>query len=196
MRLRSAARSLFDSFSSLLHRARLAQRGTRRFDGLHAPVEVVTDEFGVPHIYADNTDDLFFAQGWVTARDRLFQIDYNRHAARGRISEVVGLRELPWRSLTVHLQNKNTLELDVMLRAFGIEKAARESLPLHSEAARGVLSAYTAGVNAYLAEHPTTIEHKLLGRQPPPWSELDSLVLLKAMGFELNYSWRAILLAA
>src|SRR5687767_8418859 len=118
MRLQSPFRSLFDGFTGLVHRARVARRpATQKLAGLRGPVELVTDGWGVPHIWADYTDDLFFAQGYVTARDRLFQIDYNRHAARGRLAEMLGLRPLPWRSLTVHLEGRTTLDADVMLRA-------------------------------------------------------------------------------
>jgi penicillin amidase len=58
--------------------------------GLKEPVEILRDKWGVPHIYAKNADDLFFAQGWITAKDRLFQIDLWRRAGTGKLSEVLG----------------------------------------------------------------------------------------------------------
>ena len=97
MRLNSPLRNFFDGLRSLIYQRQLAKRPkVHRFIALEKPVEVITDHWGVPHIYAQTATDLFFAQGFVTARDRLFQLDYNRHAIRGRLCELVGRKTLPW----------------------------------------------------------------------------------------------------
>ena len=194
MRLSGSARSLFEGVRSVLHAARLSRRPrTLRLEGLKGKVEILTDTWGVPNIYADHEEDLFFAQGYVTARDRLFQLDYNRHGARGRLCELLGERPLPWQGLTVHLKEKTTFDVDVMLRTFGLERCAQRSTELLSPHARRIVEAYTAGINARLAELPWTLEHRVLGRQAPPWVASDTLVMTKAIAFELNYAWRSIL---
>jgi penicillin amidase len=66
--------------------------GTIRLSGLHRPVQVIRDRWGVPHIYAENSQDLFFAQGYVHAQDRLWQMEFNRRIGHGRLSEIFGHR--------------------------------------------------------------------------------------------------------
>src|SRR6476659_2343129 len=102
-----------------------SQTVTHTLRGLHDVVEVRTDDLWVPHVYARHQDDLFFAQGYLTARDRLFQMDYNRHAAAGRLCELVGRRPVPWRDTTVHLKERTTYDVDVFLRTFGLARPAR-----------------------------------------------------------------------
>ncbi|HET6344254.1 MAG TPA: penicillin acylase family protein, partial [Myxococcota bacterium] len=180
---------------------RLAQRltpgrraVTHTLGGLRDTVEVRTDRWGVPHIHAAHRDDLFFAQGYITARERFFQMDYNRHAAAGRICELVGRRPVPWRDSTVHLEERTTYDVDVFVRAFGLAHAARASHEVHSAEARDIVAAYTAGVNAYVAEGVPSLEHRLLGLPVRLWEPHDAMLMLKAVAFELNFSWRAILL--
>src|SRR5437660_5663601 len=89
--------------------------------GLHEPVEIITDRYGVPHIYAQNEDDLFFAQGYVHAYERLWQMELNRHISSGRLSEIFG--EL-------------ALETDRFARRLGMHRAADNAarqLPAHSK---------------------------------------------------------------
>lgn len=195
MRVQGISRRLWGALGRMQQAAQsLGRIGTRRMRGLHGEVEILTDNYGVPHIYAQHREDVFFAQGYVTARDRLFQLDYNRHGARGRLCELVGRQSVPWQGLTVHLKDRTTLDVDVMLRTFGLEEAARRSLEICSPEARLVLDAYTAGVNAYLARQPWSLEHRILRLPPKPWTNLDSVVLIKAIAFELNYAWRAVLM--
>jgi len=197
MRLKSPARGVFDIIRATFSAGRRARRPSRCvLEGLSGPVEVRTDARGVAHITAEDQHDLFFAQGYVTARDRFFQMDFNRYAASGRMSELLGRRTLPWRDLTVHLKEKTTVDVDVMMRTFGIARAARASLPLHSQDSRDLLAAYAAGVNAFVATGWRSIEHRLLRFRSGPWTEVDSLTLVRAMAFELNFAWRSILLGA
>jgi penicillin amidase len=189
---RAGARLLGRLFRGRGHRP----TGIRKVAGLRGRVEVLTDQFGVPSIQGDRLHDLFFAQGYLTAQERFFQMDYGRQAMAGRLSELIGNRPLPWRSMTVHLKERSTLDADLMLRTFGMRRAAEASLPLHSPDARAILEAYSEGVNLYLGTHGPTIEHRLLRVRPEPWTPIDSLSLIRGMAFQLNFAWRAILLSA
>ncbi len=165
-------------------------------EGLTTPVEVLTDDYGVAHLYAANSYDLFLAQGYVTARDRLFQMDFTRHVARGRLAELVGEKPVPWRDMTVQMRGFDTLDADVLLRSIGITEAAEASLPLHSADTRAMLEAYAAGVNAYIATGERTLEHKLLNASVAPWTPVDSILMFKAIGLELSPAWRSALFGA
>ena len=103
--------------------------------GLQAPVEIIRDGWGIPHIRATTENDVFFAQGFVTAQDRLWQMDYDRQRALGRWSKLVGAAGLAE---------------DRLMRPFALERAARADYAVSSPAARAMLDSYTAGVNRML----------------------------------------------
>ena len=103
--------------------------------GLKGQVEVLRDSFGVPNIYADNPEDLFLAQGYVQAQDRFFEMDFRRHLAAGRLSELFG---------------KSQLETDAYVRTLGWRRVAEQELALLAPSTRRYLDAYAAGVNAYI----------------------------------------------
>ncbi len=139
--------------------------------GTQEPVEVVFDSLHIPHVFAKNEHDLFFAQGYLTAHDRLWQMEFQTHAAAGRLSEIVGER---------------ALELDRYNRRLGMGFAAEKSIAfmLSDSATKQVLLAYTAGVNAYIAglkpaNYP--LEYKLLGYAPEPWQPIKCAYFLKYM---------------
>jgi penicillin amidase len=100
-----------------LHRAVPQTEGTLKVEGLQAEVKVYRDKNGVPHIEAQNTHDLYIAQGYITAQDRLFQMDLSRRQASGTLSEVVG---------------KAAVDKDKFFRAFGLRRAAEASLSGYS----------------------------------------------------------------
>ena len=104
--------------------------GDERLPGLHERVDVLRDKYGVPHIFASDQHDLFFAQGYVTAQDRLWQMDVYRRAAQGRLAEVLG---------------EPGLESDRFMRTLGLGRAARLDLSVISDEARGFLEAYMEG---------------------------------------------------
>src|SRR5437868_9093423 len=119
----------------LMRRPLPKRRGTLHLQGLHEPVEILTDRYGVPHIYAQNEDDLFFAQGYVHAQDRLWQMELNRRTGSGRLSEIFG---------------EVAIEADRICRRLGMHRAAMAEearLPEHN---RRILDAYACGVNAYI----------------------------------------------
>jgi penicillin G amidase len=151
--------------------------GTIATSGISAPVDVVRDAQGVPHIRAKSLDDLAFAQGYVTAQDRLWQMDLSRRLARGELSEIFG---------------KQTLEYDIENRTLGLAETADQGVSGLDPASQRVLSAYARGVNDFIASHPNRlpIEFVLLHYKPRPWREADSIGVALNMAKTLNTSWR------
>jgi penicillin amidase len=141
--------------------------------GLAAPVAVVRVPPGVPHLYAASAHDLFFAQGYVHAQDRLWQMEMNRRAGDGELSALFGAA---------------TLDADRALRVLGIRRAAERDWQVLSPAARAALAAYAGGVNAFLATHRgrLPIEFTLLSDEPRPWTPVDSLTWGKLMALNLS----------
>jgi penicillin amidase len=157
--------------------------GTITISGLTEPVEVIRDRWGVPHIYAADLGDLAFAQGYVHAQDRLWQMELNRRLARGRLSEIFG---------------KVTLDMDRFVRTVGISRAAAKDLERLSEESRSVLDAYCRGVNSYLEANirKLPLEFVLLGFRPEPWELLDSLAWIKMQAWYLSENWSTEVLNA
>ncbi len=142
--------------------------GTLHIKGLAAPVQVLRDRWGVPHIYAQGNHDLVFAQGFVQAQDRLWQMEINRRVAAGRLSEIIGEELLP---------------VDRLLRAFGMARAAREELTHFLPEEMELLNAYADGVNAFIQSHldRLPLEFHVLGVIPEPWRPEDSIGWAKVM---------------
>ncbi len=151
--------------------------GTIRVPELRARVEVRRDEHGVPHIRAESLEDVFFAQGYVTAQDRLFQMDLNRRLAMGQLSEILG---------------KSMLRLDIESRTLGFPEVAARAARALDPQARQRMNAYAAGVNAFIASHKgrLPIEFILLGYTPRPWRAEDSFGVALNMSKSLNNTWR------
>jgi penicillin amidase len=156
----------------------LAQtQGEIRLAGLAAPVEILRDRYGIPHIYAQSIADAVFALGFVHAQDRLWQMEMNRRLGAGRLSEVVG---------------PGGLETDRFLRTLGIRRAAEANLGALDEETRALLAAYAAGVNAFLATDPVLpLEFWLTGVRPEPWTPADSVSWIKMMAWDLGGNWRS-----
>ena len=153
--------------------------GEIRLTGLVGPVDVYRDENGIPHIYASSTQDLFFAQGYVHAQDRFWQMDFWRHIGGGRLSEMFG---------------SATVETDMFLRTLGFEEiVAREIQQLDGET-RIALESYASGVNAFLADHQgssLSLEYvilKLINADyvPEPWQIQHTLTWAKMMAWDLG----------
>jgi penicillin G amidase len=147
--------------------------------GLVGTVEVKRDSYGVPHIYADNPEDLFLAQGYIQASDRFYEMDFRRHLAAGRLSELYG---------------PSQVEADSYIRTLGWRRVADEELALLSASTRRYLDAYASGVNAYIRGKPAadlSLEYSVLGvegldYQPEQWRAGDSVSWLKAMAWNLG----------
>ncbi len=144
--------------------------GNLPLPGLIAPVTVHRDEKGMAYIYARNMEDLILAQGFVTAQDRLFQMEFTRLFASGRIGELVGAK---------------ARALDVRMRTLGFYRNARKHAALLNSETRTFLQKYVDGVNAFIATRSENIhlEFKLTGIKPSPWDIVDSLTIIYFMGW-------------
>ena len=164
---------------ALVHRPLPQTEGTLELPGLTGDVEVVRDEHGIPQIYADTTEDLMRAQGFVHAQERFFEMDVRRHATAGRLAELFG---------------DDALETDAYVRTMGWRHVAQEELALIKPATRNALEAYADGVNAYLADRAPSeiaLEYTVLNLggldyRPDEWKPVDSLAWLKAMAWDLR----------
>ena len=144
---------------------------------LHGPARVLRDVDGMPHIYAQDEHDAIFLQGWVTAQDRLFQIDVIRRQASGTLAELVGAGP-----------GNSVLGSDIELQTIGLRRAAKRSLDAMSPEMRAALEAYAKGVNAWVARNPLPQQYSLLQvTRFAPWTALDSAVVGKALAFQLSF---------
>jgi acyl-homoserine lactone acylase PvdQ len=160
--------------------------GTLAVAGLIAPVRVIRDAWGVPHIYAASQDDLFFTQGFVQAQDRLFQMDLWRRAALGRLSEVLG---------------PNFIERDAMTRRIQYRGDPDADWASYGPDARAIAGAFVRGINAWvgLARERPPEAFALAGWLPEPWTAADLLNRTEAFtasGDALDEVFRARLTAA
>ena len=156
-------------------RAALPQMdGALKLSGLTAPVKVTRDLHGVPTIEAANLTDLFFAQGYVTAQDRLWQMDGMRRFAGGEMAEILGVSQL------AH---------DRQQRILGMRAVARQSLQQYSPRDRSFIEAYAGGVNAYIAERGNRlpVEFRILRYKPAPWTAEDAVLMGASMVQNLNH---------
>ncbi|HUY69380.1 MAG TPA: penicillin acylase family protein [Alphaproteobacteria bacterium] len=141
--------------------------------GLSAPVEVFRDKHGVPEIFAANLDDAARALGYIHASERLFQMEIQRRAGQGRLSEILG---------------PSMLGVDTFTRTMGFYRLAEGAYDALSPEAQKLLTAYAAGVNDWLATHKNRLppQFVLLGFKPEAWKPADSLVWAKLMAFQLS----------
>lgn len=147
--------------------------GTQQVRGLAAPVTVSRDAHGVPTIEAPNLDDLFFAQGYVTAQDRLWQMDTMRRFAAGELAEILG---------------PDFVKRDREQRILGMRVAARKIVEVASNSDQAHFEAYARGVNAYIDSHRDRlpIEFRILHYAPRPWTPEDSGLIAAQMVKDLN----------
>ena len=150
--------------------------GEMPLSGLSAPVEVVRDRHGVPHILAQSEEDALFALGFVHAQDRLWQMEMNRRIGAGRLAEVLG---------------PAALDTDRLLRTLGLYRRAEATLAHLAPASRQRIAAYARGVNAWMEarDGPLPPEFLILGFEPAPWRAADSLVWPKVMALDLGREW-------
>ena len=162
----------------------LMQRPTPRLDGsqelpgLDAMVEVLLDRHAIPHVYAKSRGDLFRAQGYLHAQDRLWQMEQNRRIASGRLAEVFG---------------ESALDADRFSRIVGFRRAAEAELATLDDETRQVLAWYVEGVNAYIDSHPNRLaaEFNLLRVTPEVWTPIDVLAHAKSMAWSLSINWES-----
>ncbi len=156
-----------------LHRSLPQLSGEVQIVGVTGPVEIVRDRYAVPHIRAANGGDIFFGLGYVHAQDRLWQMEFTRRIAQGRLSEMVGpLAVTP----------------DIYLRALDLDRAAQSALDALPASTRTKLESYTAGVNAVIGadDRPLPPEFFILQHTPEPWTPKDSVMLVKFLALGLS----------
>jgi penicillin G amidase len=151
--------------------------GTIRVRGLHHSVRVQRDRWGVAHIYASDQHDLFFAQGFVTAQDRLFQMELWKRAGEGRLAEILGA---------------SAVQRDINARRLRYRGAMEQEYRSYAPDAQPILQAFTAGINAYLTflgrpgQPGVPLEFHLAGFAPEPWKPEDCLNRLAAYAMMAN----------
>ena len=153
--------------------------GEVRLNGLHGTVEIKRDGHGIPQIFADDPADLFFAQGYVQAQDRFYEMDFRRHVTAGRLSELVG---------------KGGVETDELVRTLGWRRVAEQEYEELGAGTRSLLEAYARGVNSYIdgkSGSELSLEYAVLSLtgpdyRPEPWTPVDSVAWVKAMSWDLR----------
>lgn len=168
-------------FFLLVQRSYSAVDGTIRLKGLRDEVEIYRDGWGVPHIYAKNEDDLFFAQGYVQAQDRLWQMELHRRMGSGTLSRIFG---------------ESTLDMDRFSRALGLRKCAGETCSLLDDPMQKVLLSYCSGVNEYIHLHSgrLPVEFIILGFKPDDWVPIDCITVANLVAWDLGKNWEVELL--
>lgn len=154
--------------------------GEIQLEGLDGPVDVYRDSVGIPHIYATTQHDLFFAQGYIHAQDRFWQMDFWRHVGSGRIAEMF----------------PSQADTDAFLRTLGWRVTAEQEYELLDAESKALVNAYTAGVNSYIEGKDAvdlSLEYALLGLpilapdyKIEPWTPVHSLTWGKAMAWDLR----------
>lgn len=166
-------RAAFDAWWRAEVAARVPPTAGTVSAGAPGPVRILRDRWGIPHIVAEGDDALFFGLGFAMAQDRLWQMDYLRRRALGRLSEVLG---------------RDGLELDIVARTVGLHRIARAHLDRLPAGTVAVLDAFSAGVNACIAlrGERLPIEFSLLDYAPDPWTPHDSLAVLAELRWYLT----------
>ncbi len=158
-----------------------ASKSTLQIEGLKEPVEIIKDEWGVSHIYAQNEEDLFFAQGYNAARDRLFQFELWRRQTNGTVAEITGQRDL---------------DRDIGTRLFMFRGDIEKEMNHYHPRGKDIITSYVKGVNAYIErteQNPDLLplQFKLLGIKPGKWTPETVISrhqgLLGNIGAELSY---------
>jgi penicillin amidase len=167
---------LFSPFTGFWQNAINAEEKLINLPGVKAPVIIKIDDNQVPHIFAENNHDLYYAQGYLVASDRLWQMEFYTMVSSGRLTEIVG---------------EQALEYDRYNRRSGMAKAAAETTERLNEVplVKAELEAYAEGVNAYinsLSEKDLPLEYKILNYRPEQWSPLKTLLMFMNMRNQLN----------
>jgi penicillin amidase len=150
--------------------------GEAKAAGIGAEARIVRDKEGVPHIFAASERDGWFAMGYAHAQDRLWQMEFQRRVAQGRLSEFLGER---------------AFEIDKLMRTLGMARMSERIVERLDPATRANLQAYADGVNAFLASKPALpIGFQVFGIEPAAWKPADSIGWLLVMAWDLSGNWR------
>lgn len=145
-------------------------------NGLKDTVEVIRDRWGIPHIYAKHAEDAIFAQGYVHAQDRLWQMELNRRVARGKLSEFIG---------------KDGLDTDRVCKTMGYERVAKKDWELFGPEEHKIIFSYCAGINAFIRDNKDhlPVEFSLLKITPEPWEPIDVCSFSRLLIALLSWGW-------
>ena len=145
-----------------------------RLKNLKEKVTIYRDTYGIPHIIAENEDDLYKVTGYISAQDRMWQMDLLRRVTQGRLSEIFG---------------KDMIETDMILRSLRMPEKSRNVLKIISPEMLNALKYYAEGVNQYIEENKLPFEFKILGYKPEKWTPEHSLNLIGYMAWNLESGW-------
>jgi len=183
-------------FSALLRPlVRFLERGAQpkyqgkvTLPGLKHAVEVTWSDYAIPHVVAADEFDLFLAQGFLHAQERLWQMEMSRRFLSGRMAEIFGNFMLPWRDLSTQFRGRTCADFDYFVRLLGIRQTAIASITLLSERETQRLAAYSMGINRYIEQCGTKLpwEFRILRHQPEPWTLEDILIINKGFAFLLS----------
>jgi penicillin G amidase len=150
-------------------------KGEKKSEALIADAKVITDKRGVPHIYASNQHDLYYLTGYVTAQERMWQMDLIRRATKGRLSEIFG---------------KSYVQTDLFLRSLNMTEKSRIVIEKEDPLIKSVMQAYADGINKWIEEHNNKlpVEFRLLSYKPEPWTLEDITNIIGYMGWDLASS--------
>jgi penicillin amidase len=151
-------------------------------------VSVSWQRDGIPNVFAASEHDLFFAQGYLHAQERLWQMDLNRRFLSGRLAEILGQFAVPWQELTSQFRGRDSVDADYLMRLIGIRRAALASADALRDEERRRLEAYSEGVNRFIEQcgKRLPIEFRLLRYTPDPWRPEDTLTVSKGFAFLLS----------
>ena len=181
--------ALLRPFIHLLDKGSLPKyHGELAIAGLKNRVQARWDRFAIPHVFAANEHDLFLAQGFLHAQERLWQMEMSRRLFSGRMAEIFGDFSLPWRDLSTQFRGRSCADFDYFLRLLGIRAAAVASLDVLPEQDQLRLRAYCDGVNHYIEQCARKLpwEFRLLRHEPELWRAEDTLTIGKGLGFLLS----------
>ena len=150
---------------------RIQVTGKIALSGLNRPVIVMRDQYGVPHIKAENDEDALFALGYIHAQDRFWQMEFQRHIFQGTLSELFG---------------SATIDQDKFLRTLGFYRSAQLSWQALSPQAKNIIHSYTKGINSFLQSANLPLQFKILRYSPKPWLDVDSIAWQKLMAWDLQ----------
>jgi penicillin G amidase len=162
--------------------------GSCSIPGLTSKVKVCWQSHGIPHVFANNEHDLFLAQGYLHAQERLWQMDMSRRLLTGRLAEIFGNFSVPWKELTTYFRGRTSADVDYFMRLIGLRSAAMASLTSLSQDEWQRLQAYSDGINRYIEACGSKLpwEFRVLRYEPEPWRPEDSLTIGKGFAFLLT----------
>lgn len=144
--------------------------------GLSGKVEIIRDQWGVPHIYGDSLEDVLFAQGFVHAQDRLWQMEITRRVSRGKLSEFIG---------------KDALDVDRLSRTLGFERVAKQDLELYDAEKQNLVQRYCDGINAFIHHkgYKSPLEFNLTKLKATDWEIIDVLSITRLLNAQMTWGW-------